>query len=70
MTNKELLIKLKNKGAAWQSQNVVPSLLKQVKEFLRKDEYSQLLIAHSHYTNGEGASEFYEICNKLINKYK
>lgn len=67
---KELLIALRNKGACWHSQRKYYNILREVKPLITSEEYRDLCIAHSHYENGEGADEFYEICNKLIEKYQ
>lgn len=73
MTNNEIntiLVELRNKGAAWQSQRKANSLLLKLKEVLQSDEYIKLKIAHSHYLTGEGTNEFYDVCNELCKKYK
>lgn len=64
-----LLDRMRNKGACIYSQNEAERLFKQLKKILKEDEFQKLSTAHSHYVIGEGAGEFYEVCEKLNEVY-
>jgi len=66
----ETIDKFRNKACSWQGQRVANQLLKELKELLTKEEYTQLSIAYDHYVLGEGASETYDVCKELIIKYR
>jgi hypothetical protein len=59
----------RNKAGAWQSQDKTSKLKTKLKYLLTEQEYWELSIAHSHYVIGEGATELYDICKKLMEKY-
>jgi ABC-type uncharacterized transport system ATPase subunit len=69
MTTIELLTTMRHKGAAWQSQEKAEATLMKLKMHLTEVEFRDLQIAHNHYQIGEGAREFYDEVNKLIEKY-
>ena len=66
----DLLEPFRNKAGACQSQDEANRIKSNLKPLLTEDEYFKLVIAHSHYYNGEGAAELYDVCNKLSEKYK
>jgi len=69
-TISELLAEFQQKAGAWQSQNKAISLKNKLEKVLLVEEYNELNTAHNHYSIGEGAEELYQICNKLLTKYK
>lgn len=69
-TTYEILDQFRNKAGAWQSQYQADKLKDQLKTALTDDDYTKLSIAHSHYKQGEGATELYDVCKELMNKYK
>lgn len=65
-----LIEQFRNKAGAWQSQDKVPTLFKQLEKILTPIEYNKLSIAYSHYTIGEGAEELYGVCKELKLTYE
>jgi hypothetical protein len=66
----ELIEKFRNKGGAWQSQDEANRVLSKLKILLEDDDWWKLKVAHSHYENGDGAVELYDVCKELTEKYK
>lgn len=66
-----LLEQFRQKAGAWQSQDAADRIAKQLESLLTDDEYLMLHIAHVHYRDcGEGTVELYDVCRKLISKYR
>lgn len=65
-----VLDQFRNKAGAWQSQAKASKLLFELKTLLKEDEWKELNIAHSHYLIGEGSEELYDVCKRIIQKYK
>ncbi len=60
---------LLNKGACIHTQDKANSCLYILKTQIEKEHYNELFTAHQHYLLGEGAQEFYDVTNRLIEYY-
>lgn len=63
------LEELRNKGTAWQTQHKAQKIMLELEEMLTEKEYLKLIIAHSHYINGNGAEELYDTIKEIKNNY-
>lgn len=70
MSTKELLERLRNKGACHHTINNADFLLRQLKEKITGDEWFEIYIAISHFRLGEGSAEFYSVMNLIKQRYE
>lgn len=63
------LEELRNKGAVWQTQHKAQKIILELEEMLTEKEYLKLIIARSHYINGDGAEELYDTIKEIKNNY-
>ena len=64
-----LIDKIRNDAGCIHSQYNTEKHFRELKKHIQDEEYYRLRLAHSHYELGEGASELYDVCKVLMNKY-
>lgn len=66
----ELLEQLRNKGCCTYTQDKAIKLFRELKQSsIDPIDYRNISIEHSHWEIGEGAEKFYNIINKVKEKY-